>query len=115
MIPQLEKLSDNAGFSTGNSRWTRFVKDHLVHMRSSAAPITLDDGDRYRYKYRLPYLFSKYNINTNDAWIVMLLNGIGASEGLPEHATTILLPTVDYLSWLKNQFLAESSGLKKLS
>jgi len=114
MLPNIEENINYSVDSTNpsNPRWVRFVDDHLKYLIAKSSVVALDINNVVAYRYRPRYLLDDLDVNEEDVWIVLRMNNINLTEGIPHHVTSLKIPTYDAIAWIKEQFSAQVGAEK---
>ena len=95
-----------------NPEWVRFIKDH-VRVIIANSPIKELHIDKLNlYKHRPKSLFKEFDINSNDAWIILMVNNIPSSGGIPPYITEVYVPSQGYINTLKDMFSKHTRNIK---
>ena len=103
-------------YSVGNKDWCIFIKDHIRNILANSSKQFLHPNDLQKYRYRPTALFDIYGkIEPADVWIVMMLNNIPISTGIPIYTTEVFIPSAAHIDRLKEQYAAHSAMVSKLN
>ena len=104
-LTEKAELTETALMSS-NLAWRQFITDHIFQLRKTASTEQLDINALHKYRYRPQYLIHEHQISLDDAWIVLLMNNIPLTTGIPLHVTELKIPEINELQILKDQFTA---------
>jgi hypothetical protein len=104
-----ELLEKDTTHTFGNQDWVQFVIDHVRILLSNSDEEIINPNDMFKYRYRPKSLFDKFGINEEDAWIVLLINNIKFSEGIPQYLKKIKIPPQTLIDDMKKNFSAFKS------
>lgn len=97
-------LEDQTHYNLGNTLWVQFINDHYRVLLRNSTMEQLQVDEKHKYRYRPEDYAEKYNLELEDAWILMLLNKWDPNEGIPQYAEHILVPNPSHIATLKQQF-----------
>ncbi len=95
-----------------NAEWVRFIKDHIPTIINISPIKDLSVDKLHLYRFRPKSLFKEYDINAEDAWIILLVNNIPFSGGIPPHIKEICIPSQGYINSLKDMFSKHVRNIK---
>ena len=95
-----------------NPDWVRFIKDHIRTIINTSPLKPLHEDKLNLYKHRPKSLFKEFDINARDAWIILMVNNIPASGGIPPHVKEVYVPPQGYINTLKETFSKHIRNIK---
>lgn len=110
-----KRLIENKGqFANDDPEWVQFIKDHYTYLVTNSNTLNINVNDMLLLKHRPEELLVDNGYPREIWWIVMFMNQI-ASHSTFVGVTTLLVPKLEELVMLKEQYGIQSQAVNTTS